>query len=135
MPIKFILDTDTLIYWMKNTPSVIGMVNFHKTKSLAACGISRAELYYGAYRSVHVNKNLNAIKYLSSKIKFLQLDANAQEFFGKIKAELVKTGNRLDDADLFIAATPLSTNKPLVTTNEKHFSRIPGLKIVNWFHK
>ena len=34
--------------------------------------------------------------------------------------------------DLLIASTALFLNYRLVTGNEKHFSRIPGLVLENW---
>jgi hypothetical protein len=52
--------------------------------------------------------------------------------FGKIKSELERDGDIIDDADLFIACCALKTNRVLVTNNERHFSRIKDLKIKNW---
>jgi tRNA(fMet)-specific endonuclease VapC len=54
------------------------------------------------------------------------------EAFGKMKATLEVQGLRLADLDLIIAATALARNLTLVSNNQKHFCRIPGLKLVNW---
>ena len=54
------------------------------------------------------------------------------ETFAEIKADLQNQGNVIDDMDLLIAATALTMNYTLVTNNERHFSRIPGLQIENW---
>ncbi|MEX2444192.1 MAG: PIN domain-containing protein [Alkalispirochaeta sp.] len=54
------------------------------------------------------------------------------ETFVGLKADLQIAGTPLDDMDLLIAATALSHNLTLVTNNEKHFSRVPGLLVVNW---
>ena len=53
--------------------------------------------------------------------------------FGQIKSELETAGNRIDDADVIIAATAIENDMTLVTGNIKHFSRITGLRIENWF--
>jgi len=79
-----------------------------------------------------VKKNLNAIKNLERKLLNVDSDNEICNFFGRLKAELEKEGNVLDDADLFIAGCAMKNNYVLVTNNEKHFSRIKGLRIENW---
>jgi tRNA(fMet)-specific endonuclease VapC len=54
------------------------------------------------------------------------------ETFAGLKVDLERAGQRLDDFDLIIASTALVLNYRLVTNNEKHFKRIPGLHIENW---
>lgn len=38
----------------------------------------------------------------------------------------------MDDIDLLIAGIAIENDMILVTNNERHFGRIPGLKIENW---
>ena len=52
--------------------------------------------------------------------------------FGELKAWLVKHDKAIDDFDLLIASTAISCGYTLVSNNEKHFKRIPGLDIINW---
>jgi tRNA(fMet)-specific endonuclease VapC len=40
-------------------------------------------------------------------------------------------GKTIDAMDLIIAATAINWNYTLVTNNENHFRRIPGLKVEN----
>jgi len=53
----------------------------------------------------------------------------------KISAELYsslrQSGNTLDDIDLLIAGVAIENEMTLVTNNERHFGRIPGMKIEN----
>ena len=55
------------------------------------------------------------------------------ECFGKLKAQLQKSGKVIDDMDLLIASTAISRNMILVTHNTKHFIEIPNLAIEDWF--
>jgi tRNA(fMet)-specific endonuclease VapC len=48
---------------------------------------------------------------------------------------LRQTGNTLDDIDLLITGVAIENELILVTNNESHFARIPGLKIENWKKK
>lgn len=46
--------------------------------------------------------------------------------------QLRQTGKLIGDADILIAATCLEHDHDLVTNNNAHFSRIPGLTLQNW---
>jgi tRNA(fMet)-specific endonuclease VapC len=128
----YLLDTDTFIYWMKNTPSVVSRILSSGLDAVSGSVVSKAELFFGAYNSEQVEHNVKAVRKLARIVSFLPLDDLAQEFFGKIKAELRRGGMPLEDSDILIAATALSSHRILVTNNIRHFSRIPGLKLENW---
>ena len=49
-----------------------------------------------------------------------------------IYAVLRGQGEIIGDADILIAASALSQELGVVTNNESHFKRIPGLHIANW---
>lgn len=46
---------------------------------------------------------------------------------------LQSLGHPIGIEDTMIGAIALSHGLTLVTANTKHFSRIPGLKVENWF--
>ena len=54
------------------------------------------------------------------------------ETFSAVKVTIQKIGSPVDDMDLLIASTAMTLNYTLVTNNEKHYSKIKGLKIENW---
>ena len=129
---KYLLDTDTIIYWLKGDKNISGNVLKTGFQNIASSDISKAELYYGAYKSRKISSNLASINHLSEKINFLPFNDPAQEIFGKTKTLLEKEGMRLDDLDLMIASTAISYNLTLVTNNTGHMRRISDLKIENW---
>lgn len=49
-----------------------------------------------------------------------------------VYADLYRRGLLIGDADILIATTALEYGLTLVTNNENHFRRIPGLVITNW---
>lgn len=65
-------------------------------------------------------------------IKVLPFDLEAARHYARIRCFLEKTGMRLDDADLRIAAIALANDLTLITGNVKHFERVPGLRVENW---
>lgn len=57
---------------------------------------------------------------------------SAIQSYARIRAQLELEGGRLDDMNLFIAATAMAGDYTLITHNSRHFSRIPGLKWEDW---
>jgi tRNA(fMet)-specific endonuclease VapC len=65
-------------------------------------------------------------------LEILAFDQECAEVYGRLRAQLEKRGERLGEADLMIAAITLRHDLMLVSGNTRHFSRVPGLKLVNW---
>ena len=128
----YLLDTDTIIYSLKGDPNVHENLRQHINDILQISIITLMELYYGAYKSQHVDANLAKIKTLEQSLDILITGQETAEIFGKMKSRLESGGNRLDDFDLIIASIALTHNLVLVTNNEKHFKRIEGLKLEKW---
>ena len=55
--------------------------------------------------------------------------------FGEIKTILEQKGTRLADADIIIASVAIEEGFALVTGNVRHYNRIEGLVIKNWFSR
>jgi tRNA(fMet)-specific endonuclease VapC len=129
---KYLLDTDTLIYWLKGNKKIEEKALTIGLAHLGYTVISHAELCFGAYNSEQKEKNLQAIQIINQTLALVDFSVQSAQLFGKIKADLKQQGNIIMDADIMIAAVALSNNLTLVTNNEKHFNRIPDLKIENW---
>jgi predicted nucleic acid-binding protein len=129
---KFILDTDTCIYWLKGNENIERSIIRHGLGNVFITVITECELFYGAYKSIKKDKNLAVIEELRTRIKTLHTVSGVPSLYGKIKAELESKGQTLDDADLLISSIALLNNATLVTNNIEHFKRISGLKIENW---
>ena len=129
---KYILDTDTCIYWLKGDRRVEKRILVSGLENAMITVITECELFYGAYKSARVDKNIEVLKVLRKRIKTIQTSAAVAPLYGKIKADLEQKGQTLDDADLLIAAITLACNGTLITNNTSHFSRIVDLQIENW---
>jgi len=130
---RYLLDTDIIIYWLKNKyPQINNKIEEAGDSRIFISSITVAELYYGAYHSSKPKENYQLINELVTEINVLNFDAEAGEQFGKIKTDLKRTGKIINDSDLFIAASAICRDMILITNNEKHFQRIENLKIQNW---
>jgi tRNA(fMet)-specific endonuclease VapC len=130
---KYLLDTDICIYWLKGNKSIEQMAISLGLHNISISFMTLSELYYGAYKSKFINNNLTAIKLLIEKLSVVGSDETICAYFGNIKALLEKNGMIIDDADIFIAACALTNDAILVTNNEKHYNRIDGLQLQNWY--
>jgi len=128
----YLLDTDTVIYALKGQPDVVRNLALHADDPLGVSVITLMELYYGAFRSAQVAGNLARVRALEKALRVWDLQADAAEVFGALKAQLESDGNRLDDFDLGIAACALVHNLTLVTHNSAHFGRVRGLRLDDW---
>lgn len=90
------------------------------------------ELYYGACKSRQLDANIAKIKSIEATFVILAPGPETGEIFGRLNAGLESNGSRLADLDLIIAAIALTRNLTLVTNNQRHFARIPALRLANW---
>ncbi len=128
----YLLDTDTVIYSLKGQPDVVRNLALHADDPLGVSVITLMELYYGAFRSRQVAGNLAKVRALEKAVRVWDLQADAAEVFGALKAQLESDGARLDDFDLGIAACALVHNLTLVSHNSAHFARVRGLRLDDW---
>jgi tRNA(fMet)-specific endonuclease VapC len=128
----YLIDSDILIYSLKNQPMVRQRFEEKASIPKAISVISYGELYYGAKKSVQVEKNLAVVRRISELFPIINTTKSIMETFADLKTELQIKGKLISDFDLIIAATALSFNYILVSNNEKHFSRISSLQIENW---
>jgi tRNA(fMet)-specific endonuclease VapC len=130
---RYILDTDICIYIIKKKPEqVLKKLAKLASTDIAISTVTLSELIYGAEKSQHKEKNLEALTGFLVPIDILPWDESAAKSTGEIRAVLEKSGKVIGPYDLQIAGQALSLNLTLVTNNEKEFSRVKGLKIENW---
>ena len=96
--------------------------------------IVAAELRYGATKS-NSAKLAERIDLILSALEILPLETPADHQYAAIRHHLTRQGTLIGPNDLLIAAHALAIGLTVVTTNVGEFSRVPGLKVVNWLQK
>lgn len=130
--LKYMLDTNIIIYVMKRRPiEVLSYFNRYANQ-LCVSSITVAELYYGAEKSAYPERNLSVVEDFLSRLTILPYEQKAASHFGNIKAELSKQGKIIGENDLHIAAHCRSEALILVTNNVREFERVDGLRLENW---
>lgn len=127
------LDTNICIYIIKNKPqNVREKLKEFDIGDLVLSSITVSELYYGVYKSEHLEKNLLALEHFLKPFDILEYDIKASIAYGKIRADLEKRGQIIGGLDMMIAAHALSCNMILITNNTKEFQRVKELRLDNW---
>ena len=130
--IKYLLDTNIVIYVMKRRPiEVLEVFNQNATR-MAISAITLSELHHGAEKSAQVAQNLEAIEEFSSRLEVLPFTEKASQHYGSIRSALEKAGQTIGVNDLHIAAHARSEGLILVTNNVGEFARVPALAVENW---
>jgi tRNA(fMet)-specific endonuclease VapC len=129
---KFLLDTDTCVFWLRGLAAVRDRLLAVGPEVVAISVITLAELRYGAECSAQPAGNHQAIDDFISSLSILGIGPEIARTFGEVKAQLRQEGKLIEDLDLVIAATARTLDLTLVTNNQDHFSRIPGLRLENW---
>lgn len=130
--LKYLLDTNIVIYTMKNRPiEVRDAFNAHEGQ-LAISSVTLMELTYGAEKSNNPSKNTQVIESFAARLAVLDYDKAAAQHTGQIRAELAKAGKPIGPYDQMIAGHARSLGLIVVTNNVGEFERVPGLRLENW---
>lgn len=141
--VNYLLDTNHCIYLLNGTSKkppyfssqeskMIEAVRRAPSDSIFISEVTLGELYLGAFKSQHREKNLKKIYHLRLIVVVVPVDENVWKLFGKTKATLQKQGKIIDDLDLLIACTAEIKGFVLVT-NDKAFRNLSSPFLMeNW---
>jgi len=129
---SYLLDTDTLSATLRGNPDVrvVRRLATVAAEEQFMSAISLGELVFGVRRN---RKDLmERFEQLTDALPVLPFDEKGAEIFGRLKAHLERLGTPLAEPDLRIAAIALAFDLTLVSGNQRHFERVPDLRLENW---
>ena len=131
--LKYMLDTNIIIYTIKNRPEQVRALLKQHAGQLCISTVTLGELVFGAERSQQLERNLADIEEMIARLEVLPMDNKAAYHFGQIRAELYRMGQPIGPYDMMIAGHARASGLILVTNNVKEFARVPGLRLENWY--
>jgi tRNA(fMet)-specific endonuclease VapC len=130
---NLLLDTNICIYLInKRPPSVLKRFDAYAAGTIGISSITVAELEFGVQKSQYPSQNQQALDQFLLPLVILDFDHEAARAYGKLRAWLETRGRVIGALDMLIAAHALSKGLSLATNNVREFSRVPGLKVLNW---
>lgn len=131
---RYLLDTNICIAMFKGRADVSEKLIKYGFSRCAISELTIAELYYGAYKSNAPIKHIEEISKVKERFDVISISSSL-ETFGQLKAEMERSGNKIDDFDLLIGATAINHDLIMVTDNVKHLGKIPGVQVENWIER
>jgi tRNA(fMet)-specific endonuclease VapC len=131
MSTNYLLDSSVLVLLLKQDAAIshklaeVGKANFYVST------VALGELFYGAERSMYVEKSRADVNTLVRTMSVLVADDDTARKYGLLKHEQRLKGQMLPDNDLWIAATALQYGLTLVA-RDHHFTWINGMALAQW---
>ncbi|MYC80889.1 MAG: type II toxin-antitoxin system VapC family toxin [Acidobacteria bacterium] len=133
---RYMLDTDICSYVIRaRDPKLLAIMQemADSGDELVISAVTYAELRSGAERSLSAGRYNHAIRLFCDRLNsVLAWDMAAADEFATLQGKLFRVGKPIGRNDTMIAAHALTLGCVLVTNNQKHFSRVPGLETENW---
>ena len=129
----YLLDSNILIYFFKNTGAVRLHVAQQKDIDIKLCTPVLWELLTGAFKSQASHSQIARLEAVKSRFDVLAFDLAAAKEAAKARAHLERQGTPIGPADIMIAGIALANSLTLVTRNTREFERVPGLRVDNWY--
>lgn len=131
MPL-YLLDTNIVSEALRNTRGACAArIGTTDAESLCTSIVVAAELRFGVAKKGSAELARRVEQALNS-LRVLPLDGDADRHYGRLRADLQRSGHPIGGNDMLIAAHALAIDAVLVTDNVSEFSRVPGLRYENW---
>jgi tRNA(fMet)-specific endonuclease VapC len=135
MTLRYLLDTNTVSYFIRRSTEGLEkrMMQALRQSTAGISTLTRAELRYGQALMEAQDKRRAMIDQVLLQLPHLPWTLEAADHYGKIKAQLKRDGAPIGEIDTQIAAHAVAENLILVTHNTKHFEKVFGLRLDDWF--
>ncbi len=128
---RYLLDANAVIALLHDTTSPIARrICRYAPRDVGISAVVLHELYYGAFESQRVEKNLARVGALQFPVR--EFDREDARRAGEIRAHLASKGTPIGPYDVLIAGQAKARKLTLVTHNTTEFQRVPSLKVEDW---
>jgi len=127
-----LLDSNVLIHYLKGHPRIVARMQSSSRAEVAIPSIVAYEIEYGTLRAKLSARRRRELLNVVGSLQQIPFDSTAAIAAASIRIELEKVGWVIGPLDILIEGTAVSRAASLVTNNTSEFSRINGLKVVDW---
>jgi tRNA(fMet)-specific endonuclease VapC len=129
----YLLDTCVVSDFVKGEENTLKRLKSTSPSDVLISSLTVMEVKYGLYinpeRAIKIQPLIEAF---FRSIIILPFYTEEAEQAAQIRSSLKMAGTPIGAYDVLIAATALTHNHIIVTSNVREFQRVPNLKIENW---
>ena len=131
---RYLLDSNAVNAFVDHRGSVPERVREARLRGdrIGTCEPVVAELFYGLEFSSSRKENLVRLERGLSRIRSWPFDRAAAREYGRIAAELKKSGRPMQVVDMMIAAIAFTLGNCTVVSSDSDLTAVPGLTVQNW---
>lgn len=134
--IRYLLDTNICIELIRDrAPGLVTRLRRRRIGIIGISSITLAELQYGVARSSDPPRNTIALAHFCAPLEICPFEHEAAAAYGQVRADLERSGTPIGPLDTLIAAHAMALDVSLVTSNEREFSRVQGLRVEHWLQR
>jgi len=126
---KYLVDSDYVADYLKGRAPSTDLLNALLQDGMAISIITFAEVYEGIYYGHNRTHYTQIFQRFLHGVTVLGITRSIAKQYARMRGELGRKGQLIDQPDLFIAATATYHHLTLVTRNLKDYERIPDLNI------
>ena len=132
--IRYLLDTNGVadVIFNRRNVDVRAVLTRHDGHLIGTATPVIAELLGGVEYSAPRERNLIRLNRKLSMFRLWPFTLEVAREYGKLYAELRRTGNPMQEIDMMVAATARTLSDCVVVTCDSDLLRVPGLKVENW---
>lgn len=129
----FLLDTNTLSYFLRGEGRIAERLFALRPTEVALPAPVLHEIEFGMLRAGITGIRRRRMDAALHAFTVSPLDTAAAIASAKLRAAAERSGTPIGPFDTLIAGIAIATNATLVTHNVREFSRVSGLKVVDWY--
>ena len=131
----YALDTNTVIYFFKGMGGVGTRLLAIPPTEIMVSTVVAFELAAGVAKSTQASRRREQLASFLATITVATFGREEAELSAGLRADLEQRGLPIGPLDVLIAGAALARGAILVTRNTREFSRIPGLRVENWYNE
>ena len=129
---KYLLDTAAVSDYFRRVGATHERVQSQPPHALGISAITEHEIRFGLALKPGASRLASLVRSFLQVVEVLPFDGEDAASAAQVRVALQRAGAPIGDFDALIAGVALARDLTLVTSNVKHFSKVPGLDVENW---